>query len=118
MKLTRAVTHIRLLDANANKLAQLDALADAYMHLCQQYVTAFCTDVEPNKYADAWLESPLSARWQRVAIQHAAGVAQSWRTNRDRAHQAYQGDMSDYQATTDQERPAPRVAGAQEQEDH
>ncbi len=107
MKLTRAVTHIRLSDANASKLTQLDALADAYMHLCQQYVTAFCTDVEPNKYADAWLESPLSARWQRVAIQHAAGVAQSWRTNRDRAHQAYQDDMSDYQATTDQERPAP-----------
>ncbi len=67
MKLTRAVTHIRLSDANASKLAQLDALADAYMRLCQQYTTAFCTTVEPDKYADAWLPSPLSARWQRVA---------------------------------------------------
>ncbi len=107
MKLTRAVTHIRLSDANASKLAQLDALADAYMHLCQQYTTAFCMDVEPNKYADAWLESPLSARWQRVVIQHAAGVAQSWRTNHDRAYQAYLDDLADYRAQADPQRPAP-----------
>jgi hypothetical protein len=107
MKLTRAVTHIRLSDANASKLAQLDALADAYMRLCQQYVTAFCAEVEPNKYADAWLLSPLSARWQRVVIQHAAGVAQSWRTNRDRAYQAYLDDLADYQTQVDPERPAP-----------
>jgi len=107
MKLTRAVTHIRLSDANASKLAQLDALADAYMRLCQQYVIAFCTDVEPNKYADAWLSSPLSARWQRVVIQHAAGVAQSWRTNHDRAFQAYLDDLADYQTQADPQRPAP-----------
>ncbi len=107
MKLTRAVTHIRLSDANASKLAQLDALADAYMRLCQQYVTAFCAEVEPNKYADAWLLSPLSARWQRVVIQHAAGVAQSWRTNRDRAYQAYLDDLADYQTQVDPQRPAP-----------
>jgi transposase len=107
MKLTRAVTHIRLSDTNASKLAQLDALADAYMRLCQQYVTAFCAEVEPNKYADAWLLSPLSARWQRVVIQHAAGVAQSWRTNRDRAYQAYLDDLADYQTQVDPQRPAP-----------
>ena len=86
MQLTCAITHIRLLDANAIKLARLDVLADAYMTLCRQYVTAFCTAVAPDKYADAWLESPLSARWQRVAIQHAAGIAQSWHANRDRAY--------------------------------
>ncbi len=107
MKLTRAVTHIRLSDANASKLTQLDTLADAYMRLCQQYVTVFCIEVEPNKYADAWLESPLSARWQRAVIQHAAGVAQSWRTNRDRAEQAYQDDLAEHQAQTDPQRPAP-----------
>jgi hypothetical protein len=107
MKLTRAVTHIRLSDANASKLRQLDALADAYMRLCQQYTTAFCIEVEPNKYADAWLSSSLSARWQRVVIQHAAGVAQSWRTNRDRAEQAYLDDLADYQAQADQKRPPP-----------
>src|SRR5579859_4960698 len=107
MKLTRAITTIRLSDANAIKLAQLDALADASMHLCQQSVTAFCTHVEPDKYADAWLESPLSARWQRVIIQHAAGIAQSWRTNRTRAEQAYLDDLADEQAQADPQRSAP-----------
>ena len=63
MKLTRAITHIRLSDANPSKLAQLDALADAYLYLCQAYTTAFCTGVEPNKFANAWLASPLSAHW-------------------------------------------------------
>ncbi len=62
MHLRSAITHIRLSDANTGKLAQLDALAAEYMRLCQQYTTAFCTTVEPNKYADAWLTSPLSAR--------------------------------------------------------
>ena len=37
MKLTYAITHIRLSDPNTSKLAQLDALADAYLHLCQAY---------------------------------------------------------------------------------
>ncbi len=107
MKLTRAVTHIRLSDANASKLAQLDALADMYIRLCQQYTTAFCTEVEPNKYADAWLESPLLARWQRAVIQHAAGIAQSWRTNRDRAYQAYLDELTEYQAQADPQRAGP-----------
>lgn len=49
MRLTRAITHIRLSDANTGKLAQLDALAAEYMRLCQQYMTAFCTTAEPNK---------------------------------------------------------------------
>jgi len=107
MKLTRAITHIRLSDANASKLAQLDALADAYMHLCQVYTTAFCTDVEPNKFADAWLASPLSARWQRVVIQQAAGIARSWRTNRERAHQAYLDDLAEQQGQAAPQRAAP-----------
>lgn len=107
MKLTRAITHIRLDAANAIKLAQLDALADAYMRLCQAYTTAFCTDVQPNKFADAWLSSPLSARWQRVVIQHAAGIAQSWRTNRERAYQGYLDDMAEHQAQADSQSPTP-----------
>ena len=36
---TRAVTHIRLLEVNAGKLAALDALAPVFLLLCQQYVT-------------------------------------------------------------------------------
>ena len=51
MHLTRAVTHIRLADANAGKLAQLDALADEYRRLCQQYTTAF------------------ASRWSRTSMQ-------------------------------------------------
>jgi hypothetical protein len=103
----QAITHIRLSDANTGKLAQLDALADAYMALCQQYTTTFCTDVAPHKFAPAWLPSPLSARWQRVVIQHAAGVAQSWRTNRDRAYQAYLDNLAARQEQSDPRRPAP-----------
>lgn len=53
MKLTHAITHIRIADANASKLAQLAALAAEYMRLCQDYTTAFCTEVEPNRFADA-----------------------------------------------------------------
>jgi len=85
---------IRLCNANAGKLAQLDLLASAYMELCQAYTTAFCTDVEPDGYADAWIATPLSARWQRVAIQHAAGIARSWRTNHDRAYREHLEDCA------------------------
>jgi transposase len=38
----------------------------------------------------------LSARWHRVAIQQAAGIAQSWRTNRAQAYQDYLDDLLDY----------------------
>ena len=107
MHLTRAITHIRLADANPGKLAQLDAVADEYMWLCQQYVTAFCTDVAPDKYAPAWLESPLSARWQRVVIQHAAAVAQSWHTNRERTYADYLDALTEYQTQADPDQPAP-----------
>ena len=43
-RITKAVTHIRLIEANSGKLAALDALAPVYLALCQQYVTLFCTD--------------------------------------------------------------------------
>jgi hypothetical protein len=36
---TRAVTHIRLLEVNPGKLAALDMLAPIFLILCQQYVT-------------------------------------------------------------------------------
>jgi hypothetical protein len=107
MRLTRAITHIWLADANPGKLAQLDALADEYMRLCQQYVRAFCTDTAPDKYADAWLASTLSACWQRVVIQHAAGIAHSWRTNHDRSYLDFLDDLTEYQSHSASERPAP-----------
>jgi hypothetical protein len=89
MRLTRAVTHIRLCDANHAKIAALDALAAAYLRLRQQSTPHLCTAAQPKKYAPPCFASPLSQRWQRVAIQHAAGSAQSWRAN---AAAAYHDD--------------------------
>src|SRR5215472_18033411 len=37
--ITKAITHIRLEEANAGKLAALDQLAPVFLSLCQQYVT-------------------------------------------------------------------------------
>jgi hypothetical protein len=48
--ITRAVTHIRLGEANSSKLAALDELAQVYLTLCQQYINFFCTDVSPDKF--------------------------------------------------------------------
>jgi transposase len=94
--ITRAVTHIRLIEANPGKLEVLDQLGGEYMALTQQYVTLFCSEAEPNKYAEPVFETSLSERWHRVAIQQAAGIAQSWRTNRENAYQAYLEDLADY----------------------
>jgi len=109
--LTRAVTHIRLEAANAGKLTALDALAQVYLPLCQQYVTLFCTDERPNKVRAPLFATPLSERWQRVAIQQAAGIAQSWRTNRAQAYQDYADDLLDYH---EQETEGTLEAGVQE----
>ena len=93
---TRAVTHIRLVEVNPGKLAALDALAPVYLALCQQYVTLFCTTESPNKLRDPLYSTPLSERWQRVAIMQAAGIARSWRSNRATASQQYQEDLERY----------------------
>ncbi len=97
MRLTRAITHIRLCDANHAKIAALDALADEYLRLCQQYTTYFCTEAEPNGYLAPCFASPLSQRWQRVAIQQAAGIAQSWRSNYATAMQAFRDALATYE---------------------
>ena len=94
--LTKAVTHIRLEAANAGKLAALDAVAEVYLVLCQQYVTLFCTQEQPNKFRLTCFPTPLSERWHQVAIRQAAGIAQSWRTNRAQAYQGYVDDLLAY----------------------
>ena len=94
--ITRAVTHIRLTDANVGKLAALDTLAPVYLALCQQYVTLFCTEEPPNKLRDPLYETELSERWQRVAIMQAAGIAQSWRTNRANARRDFELQQEKY----------------------
>jgi len=95
-QITKAVTHIRLIEVNPGKLAALDALAPVYLALCQQYVILFCTEEQPDKFHSPVFQTPLSERWHRVAIQQAAGIAQSWRTNRAQAYQDYLDDLLDY----------------------
>ena len=95
-RITKAVTHIRLIAVNPGKLAALDRLAPLYLALCQQYVTLFCTDKQPDKFHSPLFQTPLSERWHRVAIQQAAGIAQSWRTNREQAYQDYVEELAEY----------------------
>src|SRR5215470_2630126 len=85
----------------------LDALATEYRRLCQQYSTAFCTEAQPDTYAEPCFESPLSQRWQRVAMQHAAGIAQSWRSKYAAAYQGYLDTLAEYQEQPEGERGAP-----------
>src|SRR6266536_4766486 len=95
--ITCAVTHIRLIEANPGKLAALDQLLEVYLPLCQQYVALFCTqETLPDKYADPVFATVLSDRLHRVAMQQAAGIAKSWRTNRQAAYDAYLEDLADY----------------------
>ncbi len=95
--LTRAVPHIRLAEANTGKHEALDQLADAFMALTQQYVTLLCTqDATPDGYMPPVYESSLSERWQRVALQQAAGIAKAWRSNRQNAYANYQHDHAAY----------------------
>jgi Putative transposase DNA-binding domain len=95
-RITKAVTHVRLIEVNPGKLAALDVLTPVYLALCQQYVTLFCTDEHPDKFHPPIFATHLSERWHRVAIQQAAGIAQSWRTNRANAYQDYLDDHLDY----------------------
>jgi hypothetical protein len=101
--LTHAVTHIRLIEANPSKLDALDQLVVVFQTLCQQYVTLFCTaETSPDKYADPVFESELSQRWHRVAMQQAAGIARSWRTNRQAAYDAYLEDLANWKLAQEQ----------------
>jgi IS605 OrfB family transposase len=87
--ITKAVTHIPLRDMNAAKLEALNAVAEAYMQLCQVYVTHFCTVALPHGYAEYVYDTPLSDRWHRVAVQQAASIASGWRSNRRKACAEY-----------------------------
>ena len=67
--ITRAVTHIRLIEANPGKLDALDALMTVYLPLCQHYTTLFCeSETGPNKYSDPVFETLLSDRLHRGAM--------------------------------------------------
>ena len=113
MRLTRAVTPIRLCDATHAKIMVLDTLAAAYLRICQAYTTYFCTEAEPDGSLAPCFESPLSQRWQRVAIQQAAGIAQSWRSTYATAAQAYLDALAAYEDDhePDEARSAARMEG-------
>src|SRR5579885_1062680 len=95
--ITKAVTHIRLEATNAVKLSILDAVASVYLELTQQYVTLFCTTEAPNGFRAPCFLTLLSERWHRNAIQEAAGIAKSWRSNRANAYQGYLDALAEYQ---------------------
>ena len=112
-RVTKAVTHIGLEETNVGKLSVLDQLAQVYLALCQQYVTLFCTDELPDSFHAPCLVTSLSERWHRVAIQQAAGIAKSWRTNRANAYQDYLDALAEYK---EQEADRTLEAGAKEPE--
>jgi IS605 OrfB family transposase len=106
--LTFAVTHIPLLpldQANTEKVAQLDALADEYMRVCQWYTTHFCEQGTVDHTTPFLMNSTLSDKWHRCAVRRAAGIAQSWLSNRDRALQEYQEVLAEYDAHPDEHAP-------------
>jgi hypothetical protein len=95
--ITKAVTHIPLSAANPGKLAALDQIAVEFLALAQRYVTLFCADEPPNGFRASCFPTTLTERWHRVAVQQAAGVAKSWRTNRANAYQEYVDALAEYQ---------------------
>src|SRR5258708_4748915 len=109
--ITKAVTHIRLEATNPGKLTALDQLSEVYTALTQQYVTLFCTDELPNGFRAPCFLTFLSERWHRVAIQHSAGIAKSWRSNRANASQDYLDALAEYR---DQETDGTLEAGTKE----
>ena len=65
--------------------------------------------VKPDKFGTLLLESELSQRWQRVAIGQAAGVSQSWLTNREAAYKAYLQELVDYEDNLRLPNPNPKL---------
>ncbi len=82
----KAITHLKLNQANAGKLQKLDELAAEHGRVVQAYVDWLIGHEvrQPNKYADIPeqdIPTRLSDRWQRCAWQQACGIVQSWYSN-------------------------------------
>jgi len=82
----KAITHLKLNQANPGKLQKLDELAAEHQRVVQAYVNWLIQREvrQPNKYADIPEEeipTALSDRWQRCAWQQACGIVQSWYSN-------------------------------------
>ena len=86
----KAISHIKLDQANQSKIAELDTLATTYQNIVQSYID-YILDNELIKEADKYDPIPesdtkLSARWQRCAWQHACGIMQSFFSNGQKSH--------------------------------
>ncbi len=82
----KAITHLKLNQANSSKLQKLDELAAEHGRVVQAYVDLLIGQEvrQPNKYADIPeqdIPTRLSDRWQRCAWQQACGLVQSWYSN-------------------------------------
>jgi len=83
----KAITHLKLSQANLGKLQKLNDLAAEHQRVVQAYVDWLIQGEihQPNKYAglpEAEIPTPLSDRWQRCAWQQACGIVQSWYSNK------------------------------------
>jgi IS605 OrfB family transposase len=82
----KAITHLKLDEANPGKLEKLDELAVEHQRLVQADVDWLIRHEvrQPDKYAtipEDDIPTPLSDRWQRCAWQQACGIVQSWFSN-------------------------------------
>ncbi|MBI5564853.1 MAG: transposase [Chloroflexi bacterium] len=82
----KAITHLKLDQANASKLRKLDELAVEHQRVVQAYVDWLIRYEQrlPDRYAAIPITDVatcLSGRWQRCAWRQACGIVQSWYTN-------------------------------------
>jgi hypothetical protein len=82
----KAITHLKLDQANPSKLIKLDELAAEHQRVVQSYADWLIAHEirQPDKYApvpEQDISTALSDRWQRCAWQQACGIVQSWFSN-------------------------------------
>ena len=82
----KAITHLKLDQANPAKLERLDELSAEYQRMVQAYVDWMISHEirQPEKYdhiPEQDIATMLSDRWQRCAWQQACGIVQSWYSN-------------------------------------
>jgi putative transposase len=82
MKLKKAITHLKLSQANRGKLNKLTHLATEYIRVVQAFVDHIYDHKATNKYADLPpIETKLSQRWKRCAWMQACGIMESFFSN-------------------------------------
>ena len=82
----KAITHLKLDQANSGQLERLDELASEYQRIVQAYVDWLISHEirQPDKYdhiPEQAISTNLSDRWQRCAWQQACGIVRSWYSN-------------------------------------